>query len=126
MNASEYWTEQESVPASDVMQTVFDIFARNRDAPFLAVVDQRGVPIGVVREHDLKEYAYARFGRELIQRQPIQHFIRPSLVLPHTVSRDELLAAVASNPNPDGLVLTQTSIYRAVLLNPVISPPVRG
>ena len=94
MNVSECWTELESVPANVEMHKVFDIFYHNRSAPFLAVVDPQGIPIGVVRENDLKEYAYARFGRELVQRQPLQKFIRPSLVLPHTVSRDDLLAAV--------------------------------
>jgi signal transduction histidine kinase/ActR/RegA family two-component response regulator len=120
MNLSECWTELESVPANLEMHKVFDVFARNRGAPFLVIVDLLGKPVGVVREHDLKEYAYGRFGRELVKRQPLDDFVRPSLVLPHTVSREDLLTAVASNQNPDGLVLTKDGIYLAVLLNNVV------
>ncbi len=120
MNLSESWIEMEAVSATAEMRTVFEVFARNRIAPFLPIVDARGAPTGVIREHDIKEYAYGRFGHELVNRQPLQHFVRPSLVLPHTVSRDDLLAAIATNLNPDGLVLTQEGRYRAVLFNPVI------
>ena len=117
---SEYWTELESVRADAEVQTVFEVFAHNRIAPFLPIVDRHGTPVGVIREQDLKEYAYGRFGRELVKRQPLEHFVRPSLVLPHNISRDDLLAAVASNPNPDGLILTQDGIYRAVMFNSVV------
>ncbi len=117
---SECWTVLESVSEDAEIQTVFEVFARNRVAPFLPIVDRHGAPIGVIREQDIKEYAYGRFGRELVKREPLEHFIRPSLVLPHTVNRDDLLAAVASNPNPDGLVLTQEGRYRAVMFNSVI------
>lgn len=120
MNLSEYWTELESVRADAEVQTVFEVFAHNRVAPFLPIVDPQGTPVGVIREQDIKEYAYGRFGRELVKREPLQRFIRPSLILPHTINRDDLLAAAASNPNPDGLVLTQDGRYRAVMFNSVI------
>ena len=120
MSLSAYWTELESVPVSAEMQEVFEVFARNPVAPFLPVVDHLNFPVGVVHEHDLKEYAYARFGRELVKREPLHHFVRPTLVLPHAVSRDDLLGLVASNPNPEGLVLTNNGVYAAVLFNNVI------
>ena len=120
MNLSECWTELESVRVDAEVQTVFEVFAHNRIAPFLPIVDAQGVPVGVIREQDIKEFAYSRFGRELVKREPLQRFIRPSLILPHTVNRDDLLGAAASNQNPDGLILTQDGVYRAVMFNSVI------
>lgn len=117
MTLSDHWTRLEPVPATAEMHTVFDAFARNRMSPFLPVVDRRSVPIGVVHENDLKPYAYGRFGRDLVKREALARFIKPSAILEHTVSRDELLNASASNPNPDGLLLTKDGAYLAVLLN---------
>jgi signal transduction histidine kinase/CheY-like chemotaxis protein len=116
MRLNERWTEIQAVPVHTDMPTVFDILRHNKTWPFLPVVDGDGRPVGVVREHDLKDYAYSRYGRELISRQRLDRFLSETLVLPQTVARDELLAAVGSNPNPDGIVMTAGGVYRACLL----------
>lgn len=120
MDLKKEWTEIEAVREDIDMHTVFDIFCRNRSYPFHPVVNAKGYPIGIVREHDLKAYAYGRFGRELIKREPLSRFIRQTLILPHDICRDELLRSVPSNPNPDGIVITQNGMYKAVLFNDVI------
>lgn len=117
MILSDYWIEVPPIAIDMDILSVFDLVRESKTFSFLPVIDEQGRPTGIIRENDLKEYAYGRFGHELIRRQPLISFIRKSLVLPITVSRDELLTAAAQNPNPDGLVLTENERYRAVLFN---------
>jgi signal transduction histidine kinase/ActR/RegA family two-component response regulator len=120
MKLDECWTEIEAVPHTAAMHDVFDRIRNNPSWPFLPVVDAERHPIGVVREYDLKNYAYARFGRELIKNRPLTDFLKPSLILPTNTSMEELLSSSAKNSNPDGIILTENGKYRAVLLTDVI------
>jgi len=117
MNLSEIWLEITAVEIHASMHDVFDLFRNHRDWPFLPVVDAKNHVMGVVREYDLKGHAYAQFGRDLVKRQTVEDFLKPTLVLPMGITRKELLDSSAQNPNPDGLVLTADGKYRAVLLN---------
>jgi signal transduction histidine kinase/CheY-like chemotaxis protein len=117
VNLCEIWTDIQPVPIASSMYDVFDIFREHPEWPFLPVVDEDAHVIGVVREFDLKGYAYGRFGRELIRYHPLQDFLKPTLVLALDVPEKTLLDSSAKNPNPDGLVLTDRGRYRATLLN---------
>ena len=120
MKLNERWTEIAAVPSTAAMHDVFDLICQHPDWPFLPVLDAEQRPLGVVREHDLKYYAYARFGRDLIKRRPLSDFLKSSLVLPATTNVDELLGSAVDNPNPDGIILTENGKYRAALLMPAI------
>ena len=120
MKLNECWTEIEAAPSTMAMHDVFNLIANHPDWPFLPVVDVEQRPLGVIREYDLKRYAYARFGRELIRRRPLADFLKPTLVLPVDTTLDALLAVAAKNPNPDGLILTENGKYRGVLLTDAV------
>ncbi len=120
MKLGERWTEIEAVPFDTAMHAVFDKICAHPAWPFLPVVDAERRPLGVVREFDLKYYAYARFGRDLIKRLPLAQFLKAALILPTTISLDDLLNATAKNPNPDGIILPENGKYRAALLTPAI------
>jgi signal transduction histidine kinase/CheY-like chemotaxis protein len=120
MKLNECWTEIEAVPFTTAMHDVFDQISAHPAWPFLPVVDAQRRPLGVVREFDLKYYAYARFGRELIKRRPLSDFLKASLALPATTNTEDLLGSSANNPNPDGIILTEDGKYRAALLTPAI------
>lgn len=120
MNMKDIWTEIEAVAITSSMDDVFARFRNHPEWPFLPVVDEEQRVLGVVREYDLKGHAYARFGRDLLKRQPLRDFLQPALVLPLTVTEAELLNASARNPNPDGIVLTDGGKYRAALLNQTV------
>jgi hypothetical protein len=68
VNLSAHWLEIDAVAVEAHPYDVFEILAVNPDWPFVPVTDGGGRPVGVVRERRLKEYAYARYGRELIKR----------------------------------------------------------
>ena len=115
MNLREIWTEVEAVRLTASMHDVLDWFRHHREWAFMPVVDEENRVLGVIREFDLKNHAYAQFGRDLIKRQPLNDFVRPSLALSVDVTEKELLDSSAQNPNPDGIVLTERGKYRAVL-----------
>ncbi len=48
------------------MEDVFQRFRHDKGATFFPVVDAAGEPQGIVREKDLKAYAYSPFGKELM------------------------------------------------------------
>lgn len=120
MNIRNCWVEVTAVNLNTDMLSVFDRFRELRDIPFLPVVDGHQKPVGVIRETDLKEYAYGRFGHDLVRRMPFRHFIRETRIVSSTATRDDLLTSAAANPNPDGLVIVENGLYRAILLNDVI------
>jgi signal transduction histidine kinase/ActR/RegA family two-component response regulator len=111
------YTEVQAVTQHAHPYEVFERLALHTDWPFVPVVDDRQQPIGVVRERRLKGFAYGRFGRELIRRHALLEFVEPTLVVPSDIPLDELLCATASNPNPDGLLVSENGAYRAVVLN---------
>lgn len=117
MDISQIWTE---IPGVHIGTDVYDLLEKFSEAPdlsFLPIVDNRSKPVGIVRERDLKKYAYSRFGRDLVKRHPISDFVQPCLVLPCDITLDDLLDATAGNTNPDGILLADQSRYRAVLFN---------
>jgi CheY-like chemotaxis protein len=58
----------EAVPLNVPIYDVFEWFCQHRDWPFLPVVDPDGIPVGVLREHDFKVFAYSPFGKSMSSR----------------------------------------------------------
>lgn len=50
---------------------LFESFRTNKTATFFPVVDAMRVPVGIVREQDLKDYTYAHYGRSLIENRSL-------------------------------------------------------
>ncbi|MFP4243440.1 MAG: response regulator [Chitinispirillaceae bacterium] len=102
------------------MYDVFDRFRSDPAVPFLPVVGEEGEPLGVVREYDLKNFAYGMFGRELIRKYSVSDFLRECVCCEHEGKIEEILMIAAQNPNPDGLILTENGKYKALLLVPAL------
>ena len=116
MKIRDIWTEIESVHVETDVYDVFERFAAGLDLPLLPIVDGHGRPLGIVREQDLKGYAYSRFGHDLVKRHQLADFVRPCLAVPHDISPDDLLDAAADSGDAEGILVTRDSRYFAVLL----------
>jgi signal transduction histidine kinase/CheY-like chemotaxis protein len=99
------------------MYSVFDQFRKNPNARFIPVVSQQNEPVGVVREYDLKEYAYGLFGRELIKHRNLQEFILPGIIVSLNEEVDAILHRLSVNDNPDGIIVTRDGKYFGVILS---------
>lgn len=120
MNVAELWTEADPIQIDTDVYDVFEQFGKGIDRPFLPIVDGTGRALGIVRERDLKGYAYSRFGRDLVKRCHVGDFLQPCLTLPSTIGLDDLLDATAGCSCPDGVLISEDGRYRAVLFAPAL------
>jgi signal transduction histidine kinase/CheY-like chemotaxis protein len=97
------------------MYSVFELFNRNRDMTFFPVVNDQNVPLGIIREFDLKPYAYGMFGRELIKHENIVNFFTQCPIAGIDTRIEEILSLAATSPNGEGIILTEKGIYCGVL-----------
>jgi len=115
MTMHNLWTELKPVhinmPAGDIL----DHFANAGAPSFLPVVDKSNVPLGIIREQELKSFIYSHFGRELLKRRRLSDFLVPCPVLDASVTVDDLLSMAAEKEDPEGVIFTENRKYRAVL-----------
>ncbi len=73
----------ENVPALPVdaeVSAVFEHFRHDPDQAFYPVVNGAGEPLGIVRERDLREYAYSVYGRDLLRNRTAHRELRDLVV----------------------------------------------
>jgi diguanylate cyclase (GGDEF)-like protein len=59
----------EAIPIDTPMLSVLQKFSDRPRSTYFPVVDAMGVPLGVVREADVKYFVYSRFGRDLLSNR---------------------------------------------------------
>lgn len=103
----------------DDMQTVFEAFRSNKDMTFFPVVDESGSPLGIVREHNLKEYTYSPFGKELIANRAtgltLRKFLSPCPVADIQSSTQSILENYSLAESPEGVILVKNFSYLGFL-----------
>ncbi|MEW6218740.1 MAG: ATP-binding protein [Thermodesulfobacteriota bacterium] len=105
------------ISAAMDMHEVFARFRSDKTSSFFPVVDLTGRPLGIVRELELKDYAYGMFGRELIKRESVTAFVRGCLTVEYQTPIDEILIRLGSQPLSDGILITRNGIYAGVVSN---------
>ena len=118
------WVRQQidPVPAMLVdapIREMFDRFARDRNTSYVPVVDRVGRPLGVVRESDLKNYAYSAFGKDLIVNKALgrrlQDFVVRCPIADIATPLDQMLATYAAVEDAEGILITENSTYHGFL-----------
>jgi len=103
----------------DSMDTVFEAFRSNKDMTFFPVVDESGSPMGIVREHTLKEYTYSPFGKELIANRgtglTLRKFLSPCPVADVHASTQSILENFSMSESPEGIILVKDFGYLGFL-----------
>jgi len=112
----------DAVPAMLIdapIREMFDRFARDRNSSYVPVVDRAGRPLGVVRESDLKNYAYSAFGKDLIANKALgrrlQDFVVRCPIADIGTPLDQMLAIYAAVEDADGILITEHMIYHGFL-----------
>ncbi|WP_051245219.1 GGDEF domain-containing protein [Thalassobaculum salexigens] len=97
------------------MVEVFDMFRQHRDLSVIPVVDQAGVPVGVVGDADLKTYAYSPFGRDLIANKAYGRSLRDLVRSCPTASVDmpieKILEIFAHRSDAPGILMVERGRY---------------
>ncbi len=109
----------EAIPIDTPMLSVLQKFSDRPRSTYFPVVDAMGVPMGVVRESDVKYFVYSRFGRDLLSNRSF------SVTLGQIVSncpvvdinsRAEKILEVFSIDNPaQCAIVTQNMTYVGTL-----------
>ncbi len=99
------------------MYVVFEQIRKNPDISFLPIVDAQGFFLGIVREIDLKDYAFGMFGRELIRKEKLKKFIRQCPTVPSTASVEDILSRGTRHTDMDGLIVTEQGLYVGIIFN---------
>jgi len=121
------WVVQQMNPVPAILidapiRDVFDRFARDRNTTHIPVVDRSGRPLGLVRESDLKNYAYSAFGKDLIVNKALgrtlQDFVVRCPVADIATPLDQMLAIYAAIEDAEGILITEHRLYHGFLTAP--------
>lgn len=101
------------------IRDMFDRFARDHNTSYVPVVDRAGRPLGIVRESDLKNYAYSAFGKDLIANKALgrklQDFVVRCPIADISTPLDQMLAIYAAIEDAEGILITEHMIYHGFL-----------
>lgn len=98
---------------------LFDFFRQNPQLSYVPAVNACREPLGLIRERDLKEYAFSKFGRDLL-RNPfsglsLPHFVTPCARADAACSLEQLLETVSAEDSSEGVLLTDQGRYLGFL-----------
>jgi len=101
------------------MEAVFDRFRRDKAATFFPVVDTSGAPLGLIREQELKEYAFSPYGRDLMHnpsygRKPL-HFLTRCPVADIHSRVEDVLEIFTADCGIEGILIAQDGFYAGFL-----------
>jgi len=101
------------------LEELFSRFSGDITHAFFPVIDQVGKPLGIVRERDLKSFAYSKYGRELV-RNPrrtfnLARFVRPCASVNVNASTEKMLEIFSTHPGDEGVLILQDSRYAGFL-----------
>lgn len=104
------------IPVEAEMAEVFDRFRADKDAALFPVVDTNDAPLGVVREVNLKDYAYSLYGRDLLSNKRygrgLRAFITPCAVADINAPAEAILQTFAAGgPSSDGILIVENMRY---------------
>lgn len=108
-----------ALPVTTAMQDVLRRFRTEREASFLPVINAQEEPLGIIREHDLKEYVYSPYGISLLMnrsyRSDLPSFVRKVPVAAIHDRLDRILELYTLDPNAEAILLTQNGRYLGYL-----------
>ena len=94
---------------------LFELFRTNKTSTFFPVVDAQRVPLGIVREQDLKDYTYAHYGRSLIENRSLgrrlQQFVVKCPIADINTDVENILQNFAAEKASEGIIIVEDMKY---------------
>ena len=98
---------------------LLEAFSQPGSPAVLPIIDDHGVPLGLVRERDLKRFVYSRFGGELLRNKVVGHNLRDLVVrcpvLEIGASLERVVEAFSEEAAADGIIVTEGDRYAGFL-----------
>lgn len=103
----------------DPMARVYQAFRANKEHGFLPIVDDRHQPTGIIREIDLRDVIYSRYGKDLLHNKALHRglldFLRPCPTCDINTEAERILEIFSQAVNPPGILLVDDFEYVGVL-----------
>ncbi|MEI6560432.1 MAG: GGDEF domain-containing protein, partial [Rhodospirillaceae bacterium] len=103
----------------DPMAKVYQAFRAQKEHGFLPIVDDRHQPLGLIREIDLRDVIYSRYGKDLLHNKALHRglldFLRPCPVCDINTEAERILEIFSQAVDPPGIVLVDDFEYVGVL-----------
>ena len=100
--------------SSDIMAT-FEHFRENKNMTFFPVVDDMDEPLGIIREEDLKDFTYSRYGKDLLAnvsyKRHLNEFIRPCPVADIHDNAERVLEKYSLSGTQEGIIVVENLRY---------------
>ena len=97
------------------MTQVFEAFRIHKSQTFIPVINEKDEPLGLIMEKDLKEYAYSRYGKDLLLNtglsKTLHDFISRCPVADAYKDLEEILDIYALDERSEGIILTSGGRY---------------
>ncbi len=98
---------------------IFEKFRNKKTQSFYPVINQNDEPMGVIFESSFKDYAYSRFGRELLENPSygsnLKRFICKFPIAEIHTSAEKILEIFSRNENIDGILIVEGMKYAGFL-----------
>lgn len=99
----------------DEITAVFDRLSRDTRQTFLPVVDRMGQPLGIVRESNIKNYAYSPFGKDLISNKglgrKLKDFIVRCPIADVQMPVESIMSIYSGDEEAEGIILVDQMRY---------------
>ncbi len=97
------------------MSTVFETFRKYKNNTFFPVVNEHREPVGLIRERELKEFVYSKYGKDLLLNKAsgktLMDFVVKCPVSEITTKIEDILQNFALDEDSDGILLTENLKY---------------
>lgn len=99
----------------DEITAVFDRLRHDTRQTFVPVVDRMGQPLGIVRESNIKNYAYSPFGKDLISNKglgrKLKDFIVRCPIADVQMSVENIMSIYSGDEEAEGIILVDQMRY---------------
>lgn len=103
------------------MQDVFDAFRTHENARLFPILDANQRPLGIIRDADLKAYAFSPYGKDLIVNRSfgkrLGDFVRPCPVADIHTQAERILQIYSHNDTLNGVIIVENARYAGFLDN---------
>jgi diguanylate cyclase (GGDEF)-like protein len=104
---------------SEGINLTFEFFQKDKNHAFFPVINDNDEPLGIIREKDLKEFVYSRYGKDLLFNRAVgktmMEFVSRCPVADIHSRIETILEVFANDPNNEGMILTENGRYAGFL-----------
>jgi len=104
---------QLSIEAS--MEEVFNYFLENKQTSFCPITTPNNEPLGIVRERDIKSFAYSLYGRQLLKNKSTAKTLKDFLVrcpiVDVNTKAEQMLEIFSREEDAEGIIIVEDMQY---------------